>query len=59
MMGCFGDGKTIPVKYVRAIFEEERLPIEEGWKRRSWWTMGLVEFFSAVKNLVNAVGVKF
>ncbi|KAH7173017.1 Chloroperoxidase [Fusarium sp. MPI-SDFR-AT-0072] len=59
MMGCFGDGKTIPVKYVKAIFEDERLPIEEGWKRRSWWTMGLVEFFGAVKKLVNAVGVEF
>jgi hypothetical protein len=60
MMGCFGNGKTIPVSYVRAIFEDERLPIEEGWKKRSWWrTMGLLEFFGAVRNLVTAVGVKF
>ncbi|RYC91633.1 hypothetical protein BFJ63_vAg5643 [Fusarium oxysporum f. sp. narcissi] len=40
-------------------WKDERLPIEEGWKRRSWWTMGLVEFFGAVKKLVNAVGVEF
>lgn len=59
MMGCFGDGKNIPVKYVKAIFEQERLPIEEGWVRRWWWTMGLVEFFSAVKRMVGAVGVQF
>jgi hypothetical protein len=60
MMGCFGDGKTIPLSYVRAIFEDERLPIEEGWKKRSWWSsMGLFEFFGAVKSLVAAVGVKF
>ncbi|KAH8652135.1 Chloroperoxidase [Xylariales sp. PMI_506] len=59
MMGCFGDGKTIPVSYVKAIFEDERLPFIEGWKKRSWWTMGLVEFFGAVKNLVTAVGVQF
>jgi len=59
MMGCFGDGKTIPVEYVRAIFEEERLPIREGWKRRWWWTMGLIEFFGAVRGLVRAVGVTF
>jgi hypothetical protein len=59
MMGCFGDGKTIPVSYVRAIFEEERLPIQEGWKRRFWWTMGLVEFFGAVRNLVSKVGIQF
>ncbi|KAK3380520.1 putative peroxidase [Lasiosphaeria ovina] len=59
MMGCFGDGKTIPVSYVKAIFEDERLPIEEGWKRRYWWTMGLIEFFGAVRNMVKAVGVQF
>lgn len=59
MMGCFGDGKTIPVSYVKAIFEDERLPIKEGWKKRTWWTMGLVEFFGAVRNLVAAVGVQF
>ncbi|KAH7018579.1 putative peroxidase [Microdochium trichocladiopsis] len=59
MMGCFGDGKTIPVKYVRAIFEDERLPIEEGWSKRFWWTMGMVEFFRAVQHLVATVGVTF
>ena len=59
MMGCFGDGKTIPVSYVKAIFEDERLPIQEGWKRRYWWTMGLVEFFGAVRRMVKAVGVQF
>lgn len=59
MMGCFGDGKTIPVEYVRAIFLEERLPIREGWKKRSWWTMGLLEFFGAVKRMVTASGVQF
>ncbi|KAJ3546110.1 hypothetical protein NM208_g2173 [Fusarium decemcellulare] len=59
MMGCFGDGKTIPVSYVKAIFEDERLPIKEGWKKRFWWTMGLVEFFGAVRRLVTTVGVQF
>jgi hypothetical protein len=59
MIGCFGDKETIKVDYVRAIFQDERLPIEEGWTRRYWWTMGLVEFFGAVKNLVNKVGVEF
>ncbi|KAK4160492.1 Chloroperoxidase [Cladorrhinum sp. PSN259] len=59
MMGCFGDGTKIPVKYVRALFEEERLPIKEGWKRRFWWTMGLSEFFGAVRKMVKAVGLQF
>lgn len=63
MMGCFGDGKTIPLSYVKAIFADERLPIEEGWTKRKWWhwrsTMGLREFFGAVSNLVAKVGVQF
>ncbi|KAM7223997.1 Chloroperoxidase [Rhypophila decipiens] len=59
MMGCFGDGKKMPVKYVKAIFEEERLPIQEGWKTRYWWTMGLFEFFGAVQKMVKAVGMQF
>ncbi|KAJ0165003.1 hypothetical protein CTA2_12652 [Colletotrichum tanaceti] len=57
MMGCFGDGQTIPVKYVRALFEDERLPIKEGWTKRTWWSMGMVEFFRSVSNLVNRVNV--
>jgi hypothetical protein len=59
MMGCFGDGKTIPLSYVKAIFQDERLPIREGWKRRYWWTMGIIEFFCAVKKMIKAVGVQF
>lgn len=60
MIGCFGDGKTIPVSYVKAIFKDERLPFQEGWNKRSWWrSMGLVEFFGAVKTLVATVGVNF
>ncbi|TID02257.1 putative sterigmatocystin biosynthesis peroxidase stcC [Colletotrichum higginsianum] len=57
MMGCFGDGQTIPVKYVRALFEDERLPIKEGWTKRTWWSMGVVEFFRSVNNLGNRINV--
>ncbi|KAK4222247.1 Chloroperoxidase [Podospora fimiseda] len=59
MMGCFGDGKKIPVKYVKAIFEDERLPIEEGWKRRFWWPMGLIEFFGSVRKVAKATAMEF
>jgi hypothetical protein len=59
MMGCFGDGKTVPLSYVKAIFEDERLPFKEGWMKRFWWTMGLIEFFGAVKNLVAVTGLPF
>lgn len=59
MMHCFGNGKTIPCSYVKAIFDEERLPWKEGWQRRRWWTMGLFEFFGAVQAIKAAVGVSF
>lgn len=59
MMHCFGNGKTIPCKYVKAIFKDERLPWKEGWTKRTWWTMGLIEFFGAVRAMTSAVGVQF
>jgi hypothetical protein len=59
MMHCFGNGKTIPCEYVKALFVDERLPIEEGWKKRTWWQMGLIEFFGAVQTMKAAVGVTF
>jgi len=34
----------IPVAYLKAIFEDERLPVQEGWRRRGWWGyLGIVE----------------
>jgi hypothetical protein len=59
MMHCFGNGKTIPCKYVRALFVDERLPIDEGWRKRTWWQMGLIEFFGAVQTMKTVVGVQF
>ena len=43
IIGVFGDGEKVPVEYVRAIFEDERLPREEGWKKRGIWSFGLVQ----------------
>ncbi|MCJ1236171.1 hypothetical protein MMC14_004148 [Varicellaria rhodocarpa] len=34
---------NVPVQYVKAFLEEERLPIEEGWRKRKWWLLGFVE----------------
>ncbi|KAI3318577.1 putative peroxidase [Xylariaceae sp. AK1471] len=59
LMHCFGDGKSIRCSYIRAIFEEERLPWIEGWTRRKWWTMGIFEFFGAVKKIKAAVDLAF
>ena len=43
ILRVFGDGKEVPVKYVKAFFQDGRLPREEGWSKRKWWTLGLVE----------------
>lgn len=58
MMGCFGNGKSIPCSYVKAIFQDERLPWKEGWTKRTWWTMGVLEFFGAVQRMIAEVGVQ-
>lgn len=58
LMHCFGDGKRIKCDYLRALFVDERLPWKEGWKKR-WWSVGLWEFFGAVKTIRAAVGVQF
>ncbi|KAL6715253.1 hypothetical protein ACLMJK_007517 [Lecanora helva] len=43
VLKVFGDGEKVPLEYVRAFFEEERLPREEGWSRRRWLNLGLLE----------------
>ena len=55
ILKVLGNGHEVPVNYVRAFFQEERLPREEGWKPRSWWRIGLVELNSLggkVKKLI-------
>jgi len=37
-------------------FEEERLPREEAWKRRVWWTLRLLGLNSMAKKLIAFVG---
>lgn len=55
ILGVFGDGKSAPYDYVAPFLREERLPINEGWEKRWWWTLGLVEvkiIASKVKALI-------
>lgn len=60
----FGDrsrGWAVPVSYMAAIFGEERLPIEEGWKKRWWWPVGITELTlqaQAFKKVVGSVNLK-
>lgn len=55
----FGDGSrgwSVPVSYMAAVFGEERLPIEEGWKKRSWWPVGIFELMTQAQVLKKVVG---
>ena len=59
IQSVFGSGRgrfDIPVSYVKALFEEERLPIREGWTRRKFWPVGLFEMTSQAKVIRDGVG---
>ncbi|KAL8693455.1 MAG: hypothetical protein Q9218_001726 [Villophora microphyllina] len=59
ILKVFGDGKEVPVEYVKAFFQDGRLPREEGWSKRSWWPLGFIEMnmlASKVKGLLGAPG---
>lgn len=55
ILKVFGNGSEVPVSYMKALFEE-RLPREEGWKKRVWWSLGLVELSMLVERLKGLVG---
>ena len=56
ILKVFGDGSEVPVSYVKAMVKEERLPREEGWKKRVWWSLGLVEVNVLAGRLKGLVG---
>lgn len=58
ILGVFGDGKQAPYDYVASFLREERLPVKEGWKRRWWWTLGLVEVKLIATKVKSLIGVK-
>ncbi len=56
MLKAFGDGSQVPLSYVKAFFEEERLPREQGWKKGVCWSLGLVELNLLVGKIKGRVG---
>jgi hypothetical protein len=57
VLNAFGDGKSVPCDWVHTLFVEERLPVEEGWKKRSWRKFGLLAFVMSVQRFKKLVGV--
>lgn len=58
ILGVFGDGKSAPFEFVAPFLREERLPIKEGWKKRSWWTLGLVEVKLIATKVKSLIGLE-
>lgn len=56
VLKVFGNGSEVPVSHVKALFDDERLPREEGWTKRVWWSLGLVELNILVGRLKSLVG---
>lgn len=58
IFSVFGNGSSAPLEYVRPFFEEERLPVQEGWTRRWWWTIGFVELQIDILKMWWMIGFK-
>ena len=59
VLKVFGNGNEVPVDYVKAFFQEGRLPTNEGWSKRRWWTLGFVELnllASKIKGILGPPG---
>ena len=56
LFGVKSRGYSVPVPYVKAIFEDERLPVKEGWTKRSWWHLGLMELYAHIEKLKRCIG---
>ena len=56
LFGVKSRGYSVSVPYIKAIFEDERLPVKEGWKKRSWWHLGLMELYAHIGKLKRCIG---
>ncbi|KAF7545464.1 heme-thiolate peroxidase [Cylindrodendrum hubeiense] len=59
ILKVLGDGDKVPCDYVRAVFQEERLPIQEGWSKRRWWTLGIIELKQTGARIKKLIGLEF
>ncbi|KAH8694733.1 Chloroperoxidase [Ilyonectria robusta] len=59
LLKVLGDGDKVPCDYIRAVFQEERLPIQEGWEKRRWWTLGIVELKATGNKVKKLIGLEF
>ena len=58
VLDVLGDGHSIPCSYAKAFFQEERLPMKEGWRKRWLWTLGFLELASTAGKVKTLIGLK-
>ena len=58
ILGVFGDGKSAPYEYIAPFLGQERLPVKEGWKKRWWWTLGLIEVKIVATKVKSLIGLQ-
>ncbi|KAM0355662.1 hypothetical protein ACHAPU_000047 [Fusarium lateritium] len=56
ILNVIGTGESVPCNYAKAFFQEERLPIEEGWTKRAF---GIVELITKRNNIKKLIGIEF
>ncbi|KAI4241545.1 MAG: hypothetical protein L6R40_004525 [Gallowayella cf. fulva] len=56
ILKVFGDGEEVSIDYVKAFFRDGRLPRDEGWSKRKWWTLGLVELNTLSSKIMGLLG---
>ncbi|KAF4468870.1 chloroperoxidase [Fusarium albosuccineum] len=59
VLNVIGNGESVPCEYARAFFKEERLPVQEGWKRRDWWGFGIVALVSSRNKVKKLIGLDY
>ncbi|KAL8820942.1 MAG: hypothetical protein Q9223_000930 [Gallowayella weberi] len=56
ILKVFGNGKEVPTNYVKAFFQDGRMPRDEGWSKRRWWTLGLIELNMCASKIKSILG---
>ena len=58
VLGVFGNGKSIPSSYAKAFFQDQRLPVKEGWRKRWLWTFGILDLKFGTKKVRDVIGLR-
>ncbi|MCJ1460305.1 hypothetical protein MMC28_010684 [Mycoblastus sanguinarius] len=58
LFGVEARANAVPVSHVKALFGEERLPVEEGWRKRKWWPLGFVELNLQARKLSKRIDLQ-